>query len=89
MATTAIKPVMDDAMQTYFPLPQQSYFPLQQQSSKRRQKRQSRLKRLVSAAVGLLAAVGVSLVFGFAMELPDAQWAEAWTGLGHAYSLFG
>ena len=63
-----------------------TYFPLQQQSSKRRQKR---LKRLVSAAVGLLAAGGVSLAFGFAMELPDAQWAEAWTGLGHAYSLFG
>jgi hypothetical protein len=39
--------------------------------------------------VGLLAAGGVSLAFGFAMELPDAQWAEAWTGLGHAYSLFG
>ncbi len=64
----------------------QTYFPLQQQSSKRRQ---NRLKRLVSAAVGLLAAGGVSLAFGFAMELPDAQWAEAWTGLGHAYSLFG
>ncbi len=77
MLTTALKPVMDDAMQTYFPL--------QQQSSKRRQ---NRLKRLVSAAVGLLAAGGVSLAFGFAMELPDAQWAEAWTGLGHAYSLF-
>jgi hypothetical protein len=83
MVTTALKPVMDDAMQT------QTYFPLQQQSAKRRQKRQNRLKQLVSAAVGLLAAVGVSLVFGFAMELPDAQWAEAWTGLGHAYSLFG
>jgi hypothetical protein len=79
MITTALKPVMDDAMQT-------TYFPLQQQSSKRRQ---NRLKRLVSAAVGLLAAGGVSLAFGFAMELPDAQWAEAWTGLGHAYSLFG
>ena len=64
----------------------QTYFPLQQQSSKRRQ---NRLKRLVSAAVGLLAAGGVSLAFGFAMELPDAQWAEAWTGLGQAYSLFG
>jgi hypothetical protein len=37
--------------------------------------------------VGLLAAAGFSLAFGFAMELPDAQWAEAWTGLGHAYSL--
>jgi hypothetical protein len=79
MVTTALKPMRDDAMQT-------TYFPLQQQSSKRRQKR---LKRLVSAAVGLLAAGGVSLAFGFAMELPDAQWAEAWTGLGHAYSLFG
>ena len=64
----------------------QTYFPLQHQSSKRRQKR---LKRLISVAVGLLAAGGVSLAFGFAMELPDAQWAEAWTGLGHAYSLFG
>lgn len=83
MITTALKPVMEDVMQTT------TYFPLQQQSSKRRQKRQNRLKRLVSAAVGLLAAGGVSLAFGFAMELPDAQWAEAWTGLGHAYSLFG
>ena len=64
----------------------QTYFPLQQLGAKRRQKRQNRLK-LVSAVVGLLAAAGVSLAFGFAMELPDAQWAEAWTGLGHAYSL--
>ena len=82
MLTTALTPMMDDAMQT-------TYLPLQQQSAKKRQKRQNRLKRLVSAAVGLLAAGGVSLAFGFAMELPDAQWAEAWTGLGHAYSLFG
>ena len=66
---------------------QTTYFPLQQQSAKRRQKRQNRLKQLVSAAVGLLAAAGFSLAFGFAMELPDAQWAEPWTGLGHAYSL--
>ena len=69
---------------------QTTYFPLQQQSAKRRQKRQNRqnrLKQLVSAVVGFLAAAGVSLAFGFAMELPDAQWAEAWTGLGHAYSL--
>ena len=79
MLTTALKPMRDHAMQTYFPL--------HQLGAKRRQKRQNRLKQLVSAAVGLLAAVGVSLVFGFAMELPDAQWAEAWTGLGHAYSL--
>jgi hypothetical protein len=86
VVTMAIKPVMDDAMQTYFPLQQQSYFPLQQQSSKRRQ---NRLKRLVSAAVGLLAAGGMSLVFGFAMGSQDARWAEPWTGLGHAYSLFG
>jgi len=82
MVMAALKPVRDDAMRT-------TYFPMQQQSSKRRQKRQDRLKRIVSAAVGLLAAGGVSLAFAFAMELPDAQWTEAWTGLGHAYSLFG
>ena len=79
MLTTALKPMRDDAMQTYFPL--------HQLGAKRRQKRQNRLKQLIGAAVGLLAAAGVSLAFGFAMELPDAQWAEAWTGLGHAYSL--
>ena len=65
----------------------QTYFPLQQLGARRRQRRQNRLKQLVSAAVGFLAAAVVSLAFGFAMELPDAQWAEAWTGLGHAYSL--
>ena len=65
----------------------QTYFPLQQLGAKRRQRRQTRLKQLVGVAVGFLAAAGVSLAFGFAMELPDAQWAEAWTGLGHAYSL--
>ena len=65
----------------------QTYFPLHQLDAKRRQRRQTRLKQLVSVAVGFLAAACVSLAFGFAMELPDAQWAEAWTGLGHAYSL--
>lgn len=58
---------------------------LQQPSSK---ERQNRLKRVAGAAVGALAASSVSLAFSFVMGLQDARWAEAWTGLGHAYSLF-
>ena len=50
--------------------------------------RQSRRKRVAYAAVASLLAGAVSLMFSFAMGLQDARWAEAWTGVGHAYTLF-
>ena len=59
-------------------------FSVQRASSKR----QSRRKRVAYAAVASLLAGAVSLMFSFAMGLQDARWAEAWTGVGHAYTLF-
>ena len=49
----------------------------------------NRVKRAVGTAVGSLVAVGVSLAFACLMGSQDARWAQAWIGLGHAYSLFG
>ena len=50
--------------------------------------RQSRRKRVAYATLASLLAGAVSLVFSFAMGLQDAGWVEAWTGVGHAYTLF-
>ncbi len=50
--------------------------------------RQSRRKRVAHATVASLLAGAVSLMFSFAMGLQDARWAEVWTGVGHAFTLF-
>ena len=34
------------------------------------------------------SAGAAGLIFSFAMGLQDAGWSEAWTGVGHAYTLF-
>ena len=59
-------------------------FSVQQAGSKKQSPRQ----RAAHAAVALLLASAVSLVSSFAMGLQDAGWAEAWTRVGHAYTLF-
>lgn len=51
--------------------------------------RQSRLKCVAYATLASLLAGAVSLMFSFAMGLQDAGWAEVWTGVGRAYTLFG
>lgn len=51
-------------------------------------KGQNGWKRVSRAAVASLLAGAVSLMFSFAIGLQDARWAEAWTGVGHAYTLF-
>ena len=50
--------------------------------------RHSRRKRVAHATLAALLAGAVSLMFSFAMGLQDAGWTEAWTGVGHAYTLF-
>jgi hypothetical protein len=49
----------------------------------------SRRKRVAHAALAAMLAGAVSLIFSFAMGLQDAGWNAAWTGVGHAYTLFG
>jgi len=56
----------------------------QQASSQRHNRR----KRVAYATLAALLAGAVSLMFSFAMGLQDAGWTEAWTGVGHAYTLF-
>lgn len=51
--------------------------------------RHSRRKRVAHATLAAMLAGAVSLIFSFAMGLQDAGWTEAWTGVGHAYTLFG
>ena len=53
-----------------------------------RSQRHSRRKRVAHATLAALLAGAVSLMFSFAMGLQDAGWTEAWTGVGHAYTLF-
>ncbi len=50
--------------------------------------RQSRRKRVAYATFASLLAGAVSLMFSLAIGLQDARWAEVWTGVGHAYTLF-
>ena len=51
--------------------------------------RQGRRKRAAYGTLAALLAAAVSLMFSIALELQDAGWTDAWTGVGHAYLLFG
>jgi hypothetical protein len=59
-----------------------------QQASVREKERREHLWRVVKAVVGSLVAGGAGLIFGFAMGLHDARWADAWTQVGQASSPF-
>ena len=54
----------------------------------RENERREHVWRVVKAVVGSLVAGAAGLIFGFAMGLHDARWAEAWTHVGDASSLF-
>lgn len=51
--------------------------------------RQGRRKRVAYGTLAALLAVAASLTFSIALDLQDAGWTDAWTGVGHAYMLFG
>ena len=78
METTAIGPALagENEMQVDF------------SGQRASSQRQSWRKRVAYATLASLLAGAVSLLFSFAMGLQDAGWAEAWTGVGHAYTLF-
>jgi hypothetical protein len=59
-----------------------------QQARERENERHEHLWRVVKAVVGSLVAGGAGLIFGFAMGLHDARWADAWTRVGDASSPF-
>ena len=59
-----------------------------QQARVRENECREHLWRVVKAVMGSLVAGGAGLIFGFAMGLHDARWAEAWTHVGDASSPF-
>ncbi|MEO8187030.1 MAG: hypothetical protein ABI580_06655 [Burkholderiaceae bacterium] len=59
-----------------------------QQARVREKERREHSWRVVKAVMGSLAAGGTGLIFGFAIGLHDARWADAWTRVGDASSPF-
>lgn len=59
-----------------------------QQGRVREKEGREHLWRVVKAVVGSLVAGGAGLIFGFAIGLHDARWADAWTRMGDASSPF-
>lgn len=58
-----------------------------QQSRVSEKERREQMLRVVRAVAGALVVGGAGLIFGFAMGLQDARWADAWTQVAHASSL--
>ena len=61
---------------------------VQEQARAHEKERRKHTWRVVRAVVGSLVAGAAGLVFGFAMGLHEARWADAWTQVGLASSPF-
>lgn len=59
-----------------------------QQAKASEKERRDPMLQVVKAVVGSLAAGGAGVIFGFALGLHDARWADAWAVIGDASSLF-